>query len=76
MIDPPYEKVARKLGSRWSSPSRLSIDQNNALVFVADKDADLIAIIDYSTGKRVSTLGSANGLSKPAGVVDEPNASY
>jgi len=76
VIDPPYEKVARKLGSRWSSPSRLSIDKNNALVFVADKDADLIAIIDYSTGKRVSSLGSANGLSKPAGVVDEPNAVY
>jgi hypothetical protein len=76
VIDPPYEKVARKLGSQWSSPSRLSIDENNALVFVADKNADLVAIIDYATGRKVSSLGSASGLSKPAGVVDEPNAVY
>jgi serine/threonine-protein kinase len=76
VIKPPYTKVARKLGSHWSSPSRLAIDETNSLVFVADKDSDLVAVINYSTGKIVSSLGSMNGLSKPAGVVDEPNAIY
>ncbi len=76
VVKPPFEKVARKLGSHWSSPSRLAIDKTGSLVFVADKDADLVAVIDYKTGKIVSSLGSANGLLKPAGVVDEPNAVY
>ncbi|HLY03324.1 MAG TPA: hypothetical protein VKR56_12625 [Candidatus Cybelea sp.] len=76
VIEPPYDKVRRKLGSHWSSPSRLAIDKDNSLIFVADKTADLVAIIDYSTGKLVKSLGSTNGLSKPAGVIDEPNAVY
>ncbi len=76
VIEPPYDKVARRLGSHWSSPSRLAIDKTNSLVFVADKDSDLVAVIDYRTGKIVSSLGSTSGLSKPAGVVDEPNAIY
>ncbi|MGP8101654.1 MAG: hypothetical protein ACLQHL_13010 [Candidatus Cybelea sp.] len=76
VIKPPYDKVARRLGSHWSSPSRLAIDKTNSLVFVADKDSDLLAVINYGTGKIVSSLGSMSGLSKPAGVVDEPNAVY
>jgi DNA-binding beta-propeller fold protein YncE len=74
LIEPPYEKVARKLGSHWSSPSRLAIDKTNALIFVTDKDAAMVTVIDYRTGKIVSSVGG--GLSKPAGVVDEPNAVY
>jgi sugar lactone lactonase YvrE len=69
-------RIAEFAGGLSGCHGKVSIDKNNALVFVADKDADLIAIIDYSKGKRVSSLGSANGLSKPAGVVDEPNAVY
>ncbi|MGA2759370.1 MAG: hypothetical protein ABSF08_03475 [Candidatus Cybelea sp.] len=76
VIKPPFEKVARKLGSHWSSPTRLAIDKTNSLVFVTDKTTDLVAAIDYRTGKIVSSIGSARGLLKPAGVVDEPNAVY
>jgi DNA-binding beta-propeller fold protein YncE len=74
VIKPPYEKVSRKLGSHWASPSRLAIDKTNALLFVTDKDAAMVTVIDYRTGKIVSSVGG--GLSKPAGVVDEPNAVY
>jgi serine/threonine-protein kinase len=76
VIKPPFDKVSRKLGSHWSSPSRLAIDKTNSLVFVTDKTTDLVAVINYKTGKIVSSLGTTSGLLKPAGVVDEPNAVY
>lgn len=75
VIKPPFERVG-KLGSHWSSPSRLAIDKTNSLVFVTDKTTDLVAVINHKTGKIVSSLGSMSGLLKPAGVVDEPNAVY
>jgi hypothetical protein len=75
VIAPPYSAITGTLGSGfYISPFHVTLDKNNKLAFVAD-DYDVF-VVDYPSGSLAATLGSANGITFPAGAVDAENAVY
>lgn len=76
VIDPPYSAVTTTIGSGFSSPSSVSLNKKNKLLFVSDTGTNTVTVINYTTGTTVTQLGLPNGISQANGVVDAPNAVF
>lgn len=71
-IAPPYNRV-NHLYRGFGDAFRASLSKNGELLFVADPKDGEVHVLDYPSGKTVTTLGSANGLVEPAGVAASPD---
>lgn len=76
VLKPPYAKVTSMLGSNYTGPFHITLSKSNKLAFVSDPYLPGVFVIEYPSGKLVTVLGSKNGLEKPFGAVDSPNAVY
>ncbi len=71
VVAPPYKRITRRFGSRFSGPFRIAINAQNTRAFVADYVAGTVDIFEYPSGKRLATL--KKGIGEPLGVVDSSN---
>jgi hypothetical protein len=71
IIKPPYSSISSTI---TSACFRDALNKNQTLIFIAQAADDDVLVDDYPSGTNVSTLGSANGLSDPAGVATYPFA--
>lgn len=76
VIDPPYTKVKKKIGSGYTDPFHVAINKANTDVFIVDPGNVAVYVYTYPLGHIVTTLGSTDGLVDPFGAVDSPNAVY
>jgi len=67
IIKSPYTKVSSKIKG-FSEPFHVGLNAGNKLLFVADVVKAEVFVDKYPSGSSYTTLGSANGLSDPAGV--------
>jgi hypothetical protein len=75
VFDPPYA-YGGTIGSGFSSPTGISLNKKNKLLFVADSYSGEVTVVNYQTGQNIKELGAAYGISDPRAVVDGPNAVY
>ncbi|MBV9699255.1 MAG: hypothetical protein JO078_03920 [Candidatus Eremiobacteraeota bacterium] len=73
VIAPPYTAVSRMLGSGYSDPLHVSINQTNDRAYVADVGAWNVRVLSYPTGSKIATLDYKQGLSLPTSAVDRKN---
>jgi hypothetical protein len=73
VIDPPYRKINRTLGSGWGTPFHVRISQKNDEIYVSDPKNFDVSVLAYPSGSTIATLGSSNGIVSPAGAVDGQN---
>lgn len=73
VIAPPYTSISRTLGSGYSDPLHVTINQKNDRVYVADVGAWDVQVLSYATGAKIATLNYKKGLSLPVGAVDRKN---
>ncbi|MFY9884590.1 MAG: hypothetical protein WBW87_08300 [Candidatus Cybelea sp.] len=73
VIARPYSKIT-PLGSGYMLPFHITLNRDNKLAFVAD--AYDVYALNYPSGSLAATIGSADGLTYPAGAVDSENAVY
>jgi hypothetical protein len=76
VLKPPYQHVTSTLGSNFTGPFHITLSKNNKLAFVADPYLPGVFVLAYPSGRQIALLGTANGLTQPAGAVDWPNAVY
>jgi len=67
IIKSPYTKVSSKIKG-FSEPFHVGLNASNKLLFIADVVKAEVFVDKYLSGSPYTTLGSANGLSDPAGV--------
>jgi hypothetical protein len=75
VIAPPYTS-ATTLVSGLYNPFHLALNKKQTLLFNVDTGAETVTIYKYPSGTLVTTLGTANGITNPAGVADSPNAVF
>ena len=71
IIAPPYSSVTSSI-TGFFDPFHVALNKSNTLVFVADPANANVVVDNYPSGTNVTTLGSGNGLSDPAGVATNP----
>jgi hypothetical protein len=73
IIAPPYSSVTSSI-TNVAQPFRVALSKDNSLIFIADigQYTNDVVVDNYPSGSNVTTLGSANGLSNPAGVATRP----
>lgn len=71
IIPPPYTSIGSTIGG-FEDPFHNALNKKQNLMFVADDAAAEVFVVSYPSGTPVTTLGSANGLSDPAGVAAYP----
>lgn len=71
IIKPPYSSISSTI---TSDCFHAALNKKQNLIFIAQVDDDDVLVDDYPSGTNVTTLGSANGLSDPAGVAAYPIA--
>jgi len=77
VVRPPYNTISRLLGGTgFQYATNVRLNESNKLAFVTDVSADTITVLDYPSGKIVTVLGTAYGLSVPQAAVEQPNAVY
>ncbi|MFY9631801.1 MAG: hypothetical protein WAJ94_09385 [Candidatus Cybelea sp.] len=75
IIPPPYTSISRTITvSGGSDYLHDALTGDNKLLFIADPNAVVVDVVDYSTGTLVTQLNSSNGLSSPFGVATYPFA--
>lgn len=67
IIKPPYSSVNSSI-TGFSEPFHVGLNKGNKLLFVADIVKGEVFVDKYPSGSSYTTLGSASGLSDPAGV--------
>lgn len=72
VIDPPYKRITRTLGSGFRDPVNVTINLNNTRAFVADIVLGRAYVLDYASGKLITTVDGG----QVGGAVDGPNAVY
>lgn len=75
VIDPPYTSISGTLGSGWFSPRFVSIRADNTRIYVSDSIGH-VQVLQYPSGTVLHTIGSADGLHQPQGVVDWQNFGF
>jgi hypothetical protein len=73
IIKPPYNSVSGTLGSGFSDPFHVTINKKNTQAYVADYATGEVYVLSYPSGKTISTLGTANGISFAWAAVDGNN---
>lgn len=71
IIPPPYTSVSSTI-TGFSDPFHVALSKYNTVMFVADPGAADVSVNKYPSGTLITTLGSSNGLSDPAGVATRP----
>jgi hypothetical protein len=71
IIKKPYTSVSSTI-TGFTDPFHVALNESNSHVYVADPGASDVVVDKYPSGTAVTTLGSANGLSDPAGVATTP----
>ncbi|MGA8098238.1 MAG: hypothetical protein WB810_06215 [Candidatus Cybelea sp.] len=74
VIAPPYSTIKKQLGSGYMTPFHVTLNKSNKRAFVADTYD--VYVHNYPSGSLAATIGSADGLTYPAGAVDSENAVY
>jgi len=73
IIDKPnYNTVSSTISNGFSDPFHVALNRYNTLIYVADVGNANVQVLDYPSGTPVTTLGSGNGLSDPAGIAVHP----
>ena len=72
IINPPYSSVTTAISSGYGDPFHVAFNVSQGLMFVADVAFADVQVQAYPSGTLMTTLGSANGLSDPAGVASNP----
>jgi hypothetical protein len=67
IIAPPYNSVTSSI-TGFVDPFHVVLNKKNTVMFVADVANANVVVDNYPSGSTITTLGSANGLSDPAGV--------
>jgi hypothetical protein len=75
VIAPPYTS-ATTLVSGLYNPFHLALNKKQTLLFNVDTGAETVTVYKYPSGTLVTTLGTANGITNPAGVADSPGAVF
>jgi hypothetical protein len=74
VIKPPYSSISGTLGSGYSEPFHISLDEKNNEAYITDTgSAHTIDVVTYPGGTRVATLGASYGVASPYGAVDGSN---
>ncbi len=74
IIKPPYGSISGTLGSGYSEPFHVSLDQTNNKAYITDTgSAHTIDVVSYPAGMRIATLGTGYGVNAPYGAVDGSN---
>ncbi|HVN68958.1 MAG TPA: hypothetical protein VMU38_04845 [Candidatus Binatia bacterium] len=71
IIKPPYTSVSSTI-SGFSDPFHVAMDKKYKTLFTADVGLAEVVVDKYPSGTPITTLGSGNGLSDPAGVATTP----
>ncbi len=67
IIKPPYSSVSSSI-TGFSEPFHVGLNKSNKLLFVADVVKAEVFVDEYPSGSSYTALGSASGLSDPAGI--------
>jgi hypothetical protein len=73
IIPPPYNAIASTI-TGFSDPFHDALNKKQDTIFVADVGNANVQVLTYPAGSLLQTLGSANGLSDPAGVAAYPQS--
>jgi hypothetical protein len=76
VIRPPYSRVGNTFRLPLFQPFRVALNRQENRLFVCESPHQFVDVLDYPSGKLLIALGSRNGLARPQGVTDEPNAVF
>jgi hypothetical protein len=71
IIPPPYTSISSTI-TGFADTFHIALNKKSSLLYVADPGNADVAVVSYPSGTLLTTLGSANGLSDPAGVAAYP----
>jgi hypothetical protein len=71
IIPKPYNAVSSTITGA-ADTFHVALTANNKTIFIADPSNDDILVDKYPSGTPITTIGSAQGLSEPAGVATYP----
>jgi hypothetical protein len=75
VIAPPYDS-AKVLIDGLTQPFHCSLNKREDLLFDADIRESTVTVFKYPSGKKITTLGNADGIYGAAGVGESPNATF
>ena len=70
IIPPPYNSISSSIPE--NDAFHIALNATQKLLFIAQPNDSDVLVAKYPSGTTVTTLGSANGLSDPAGVATYP----
>jgi DNA-binding beta-propeller fold protein YncE len=76
VIAPPYSSITGTLGSGFSGPFHVTLNETNKEAYVADTGTGVIDVLSYPSGKLIDAIGSSSGLVNPWAAVYGSNAVY
>ena len=71
IVPRPYNSL-KTIFSGFVEPYHVALNRGNTLMFVTDIGAKTVSVLSYPGGGLITTLGSAQGLSRPYGVATYP----